>query len=651
MLVKELDENGSLELDDSSGDVAAVGAASVKLLPVMFKFVSDTHAALSDGKSDPNDEMDVEQQLPVKPSSDRALDDFQKLQSVTTAISSLARLAPDEFLRGLFKKVMHRLLEEVQSESPDSERICSLLTLSQALVAAKVLDESSIVFLYRALKLLIRNDEHGPRVQKRAYKALAEICEKHHSFVAEPERLKELSTLLTGTIMTSQIAARQMRLKCMRTIVNGLDETNTEQLKEIYKVTAEVLLCLKDSNGKSRETAYQLLISMASKGDVMEFVQVVVAALGAETSHMRSAVVMALSRIVFEKAWDSDQLHSLLPSLLQTVLVLIDEGSREVVKSVIGFIRICVSAIPPAQLEPLLPELLSTLLKSNQTKSRFRAKIKIILKKLVKHFGYDALMPHVPESETRLLTHMRKLDEREKRRKRAHKDEGVSQVSNFDEMVDSDEDDSDDGRTFMTGVTGFTRLTGQEKASGAKSVMSKKSKLTASGSVLSSKSKAQSGPKIRLPDETDGEVVDMLGSKMAKRVHFTNDDDESDSDDEAMEFNDDGKLVVRDEVIGSEQEEDFVEAFQNSNKKRRLSKLDAAKATRSEKSKQKHGQKKAGLGSAYKSKKAGGDVKKKGQKYEPYAFVPLDGRAYSKKNRRDAVEQMSSVVRKGKRKR
>jgi len=99
-------------------------------------------------------------------------------------------------------------------------------------VASKVLDGSSIVFLYRALKPLIRNDEYGPRVQKRAYKVLAEICEQHHSFVAEPERLKELSALLTGTIMTSQISARSMRLKCMNLIVDGLDgdETSKEQL-------------------------------------------------------------------------------------------------------------------------------------------------------------------------------------------------------------------------------------------------------------------------------------------------------------------------------------------------------------------------------------------------------------------------------------
>jgi len=419
-------------------------------------------------------------------------------------------------------------------------------------------------------------------------------------------------------------------------------------------VTAEVLLCLKDSNAKSREAAYQLLISLASKGDVIEFLQVVIAALGAKTSHMRSAVVMALSRIVYETAMDNEYLRSQLPSLLQTVLVLIDEGSREVVKSVVGFIRICVAVIPPEQLEPLLPELLGTLLRSNQTKSRFRAKIKIILKKLVKHFGYEALMPHVPNSETRLLTHMRKLDEREKRRRRAQKEEGLSQVRNFDEMVESDEEDSDDGRTFMTGVTGFTRRTGQEKSSAGKSVASKRSRMTASGSVVSGKSKAASASsKIRLPDETDGEVLDMLGSKMAKRVHFADkDDDDIDSDDEVMEFNEEGKIIVREEDSDGEKDEDTTTSPHGGNKRRRISMLETAKAARNEKTnKKQQSQKTPGHGSAYKSKKAGGDVTKKGQKYEPYAYVPLDGRAYSKKNRKNAVEQMSSVVRKGKRKR
>merc|ERR1712150_232210 len=174
---------------------------------------------------------------------------------------------------------------------------------------------------------------------------------------------------------------------------------------------------------------------------------------------------------------------------------------------------------------------------------------------------------------------------------------------------------------------------------------------------------APSGPRIRA--ETGVEVHDMLDPKMAKSVRFAdNNDGDSDMEDGgAMEFDDMGRLVVPDDLdINSDGEHhDNLDDDANDNaendeikvggKKRRISKFESAKVTRDESKKKKNKQKTKDLGAAYKSKKAGGDVKKKGQKYEPYAYVPLDGRSYTKKNRRQAVEQMSSVVRGGKRKR
>ena len=56
----------------------------------------------------------------------------------------------------------------------------------------------------------------------------------------------------------------------------------------------------------------------------------------------------------------------------------------------------------------------------------------------------------------------------------------------------------------------------------------------------------------------------------------------------------------------------------------------------------------------YTVRRSADDIKRKEQKYEPYAYVPLDGRNYSRKYRSSTVEQMSTVVRhgaKGKRKR
>jgi ribosomal RNA-processing protein 12 len=113
----------------------------------------------------------------------------------------------------------------------------------------------------------------------------------------------------------------------------------------------------------------------------------------------------------------------------------------------------------PEQLQPLLPDILNGLLKYHRGKDRFRAKIKIIIKKLVKLFGFEALMPLVPESDSRLLTHMRKLSEREARRKSMLRYRKKSEAVHFDEMVASDEEDLDDGRTLLTSATGVSRMT------------------------------------------------------------------------------------------------------------------------------------------------------------------------------------------------
>ena len=166
--------------------------------------------------------MDVDK---AKPSGDTRNVDSQRTPSVIDAIAAFARLAPKPYLESLFKKVMQRLL--VASQSVETEKICTLLELSQALVTSQALDDASISLLYRAIKPLIRTDEHEARVQKRAYKVLLEICKCQPSFITEPAFLEELTALLLDAIMTSQISARHMRLKCMTLIVEGFDGGNT----------------------------------------------------------------------------------------------------------------------------------------------------------------------------------------------------------------------------------------------------------------------------------------------------------------------------------------------------------------------------------------------------------------------------------------
>ncbi|CAB9512441.1 RRP12-like protein [Seminavis robusta] len=623
-------DDGTLS-EENQLEAEVLSKASVALLPVLFKNVERLH---SSSDSQPADDMEEDTTVP------RTVDvDANLVQRITEAIASLASLAPKPFLQKLFKKVLSRLLAETQADDVEKMKVYSLLCLSQALVASGALQESSVSLLYRTLKPMIRDDKLDSKVQKMAYRVLLEICQCYHSYVAEKETMADLIDLLTGTAVSANIPARSIRLKCIGALVDGFGPGGLSEKSLVGKITGEVLLCLKDSKGKTRTAAHQALLSLAKAlGDAVEFLQVVTSALASETSHMRSAAVDACSRLVFEYAREDVKLQQSLPSLLQTVLILFDEQSREVIKSSVGFVRVCVVAMEPDQLQPMLPAVVGSLLKYHKGKDRFRKKIKIILKKLVRLYGYDTLMPLVPESDNRLLVHMRKLDERAKRRKAEGRSEAAVETGDFDDLVDEDEVDSDDGRTLFTGATGLTRKT-------RKTQLSRKTVQSTKTSNSRAQSKASNRSSTRLSSEQDGEIVNILGLKEKELAGNHNSDEDSDDDDDDMEFDDTGRLVVfDDDERESNLDNDGLTEGSIIAKRRRLGSNADGKSASARSTKQKRGKTVQQLGASYKSSKAGGDVMKKGQKYEPYAYVPLDGRSYSKKNRRRAVEQMATVV-------
>lgn len=410
-------------------------------------------------------------------------------------------------------------------------------------------------------------------------------------------------------------------------------------------MVGETLLCLKDSNAKTREAAYALLLALCRlHDDIPNFIQVVAAAIGSNTSHMRSAAVTGLSRLVFEFASKDLDVLNMIPVLLKTVLMLSDDPSREVTKSVILFVRVAISRSSSTQLEPLLPDILGGLLKYHRGKDRFRSKIKIIIKKLVKMFGYDALMPFVPPSDARLLTHMRKLAEREARRRKSSSYQAREKAVGYDAMEDSDgEQDSDDGLTLVTGMTRKSRMSRVM----SQSKQSRKTKYGDSNSIQRTAKSFNGQASIRIRNDADGEILDVRDLKTVRFADPSDSDDDT-SDDE-IEFDASGKLVVR-EVDKNPAMNNLENIKALDLKSKCAASIQSGNASRSSREKTKKERKQktsARPGQAYKAKKAGGDTKKKGQKYEPYAYVQLDGRSYTKKNRRQAVEQMGSVVERG----
>ena len=227
-----------------------------------------------------------------------------------------------------------------------------------------------------------------------------------------------------------------------------------------------MILSVKEVNRKTRDVAFDLLISLARRmiqtndGDAQgvvdessehplmsEYTIMPLGGLAGRTPRMKSATVLALSRVVYEFKFSISQ--ETMSEILATVLMLLREKAREVIKSVLGFCKVCILCLAREAISPHLSELIKGLtLWCNDSKNRFRQKIRILFEMLIKKFGFDMINDMVPPTHTALLLHIKKTKEKEAKLKAAAwsaKKSGMkdSGTGDFEQIFESDDDDSD----------------------------------------------------------------------------------------------------------------------------------------------------------------------------------------------------------------
>lgn len=654
-------------------------------------------------------------------------------KALCTVCGALSSIAPAAFLSHLFKRLLQKLLEataglenmdnkvavdrgadamdtvvdEERGNIPEAALLpMAYMAIAQALVPS--LDEECTGLLYRSSKPLIR-DGTSPAVQKRAYRLLLALCASQGSWLVHEERLPDVIELFVSSLATCHVTARQCRLRCMTLLVQSFTPGDPTQSSAVMSVIGEVVLSTKDSNGRTRECAYELLIALATKAcsDPSDLVKAVVGCLGAKTTHMRSAGVLALSRLQYEfghfrsEAWQLS-VAQMTPQLITTMLILAKEPSREVTKAVLGFLRVAVGGADRGVLEPLIPTIVKGVMCDIPRDNRLyqRAKVKVVLSKLCRKFGFDRIKAEMPEDDKKLVTAMQKVAEKELKAKadlqskRATRGgdsgagkSGTHHQSKFDSMMhdsDNDASDSEDEHPARGKDTKIAKKKGNKERGGGGGIM------------------------VREKGDDIGDAVDLLDGSMVRNMKIVGNkgsDEESDTDmegdDVEVHVGTDGKLIIPDDSDDSDESEELEMEYEpkqkkllstkgpNSKRKRADIDPDDSDEDASNKQKQaankrkavtdntgrkpaprtvsggegagklsKHGTRDvktiAGshMGSEYKAKRGGGDVKRKGQTLEPYAYIPLDAKALlaTKKSggRSKALEAYGKVVYKDK---
>lgn len=151
------------------------------------------------------------------------------------------------------------------------------------------------------------------------------------------------------------------------------------------------------------------------------------AGVASQSPRMTSASVMALARLLFEFA---GELQLPAAMLLPSLCALLRSKAREIIKSVLGFLKVAAVRLPADVLQQHLPTIIEGLLIwAQDSKNKFKMKVRRLLERLCKRCGYEAVAAAWPDADPKLLSSIRKGLARTTREKTARKnaaDEGAS---------------------------------------------------------------------------------------------------------------------------------------------------------------------------------------------------------------------------------
>ncbi|KAF9771933.1 hypothetical protein IL306_010402 [Fusarium sp. DS 682] len=383
------------------------------------------------------------------------------LQTINTFLS----ITPNAELMETFDRVSTMLATELQKEKPEEKKKkesqkskdhmpSTAQTLMDLVITMSVyLPRESFAALFKIAEVII-NKEEEPQLQKKAYKLIPRLADSEIGKAALQERSAELQQLIFSSTEKVSAPARRERLAAIIALLPFIPDTS---LYFIPAVLSEVVISCKENNERARETAYELLVRMghrmvqangtpidnskvphmpddapAGTANIEEFFTMVSAGLAGSTPHMISASITAISRLLYE--FRSELSDATLSDLVQTMDLFLTSNNREIVKSCLGFVKVCVISLPIELMLPRLSTLVPNLIVwSHEHKGHFKAKVKHILERMVRRFGYDNIHKNTPDDDKKLIVNIRKTKERSKKKKDAAKGEHDGE--------DSDDDD------------------------------------------------------------------------------------------------------------------------------------------------------------------------------------------------------------------
>lgn len=311
---------------------------------------------------------------------------------------------------------------------------------------AAYLPRESLSSLFNVASIIISR-QHEPHLQKQAYKLIPRLSQSPTGKIALQVRNYDLRHMILQNAEQVQAPARKDRLNAISVIVDALPPAD---LYFIPCILPEVILRTKETNERARDSAFHLIVQMGEKmrnggtidsnkvtnfttstrtedsaqlvpASIQEYFTILSTGLAGTTPHMISATITAIARAFFH--FHASLLSPITGDLLDTLDLFLGSPTREIVRSVLGFVKVYIVVLSAELLRPRLESLIPALVNwSHEHKGNFKTKVKNILERLIRRFGAEVVERCCPQADRKLITNIRKTRERRKRGKTAAQD-------------------------------------------------------------------------------------------------------------------------------------------------------------------------------------------------------------------------------------
>ncbi|SRR6266550_5714442 len=107
------------------------------------------------------------------------------------------------------------------------------------------------------------------------------------------------------------------------------------------------------------------------------------------------------------------------------MLVFLSSANREIVKSVLGFMKLVIHTLPAELLRPHLKELVPALLNwSHDHRNHFKVKVQHIFERMMRRFGYEEIYECAEDNDAaKVIVNIKKRKDRAKRKKAMTKED------------------------------------------------------------------------------------------------------------------------------------------------------------------------------------------------------------------------------------